>query len=275
MLLDEGGEREAPPYLDGWDYNTQLQLRRNIRVETAVVCNETGIAASAPLLIVVSVFSTSTWLRRTVFSDWLAQPVDERTLEITIDGDELGGTLRLSTAVLLAAEHATRSPFTAHLPTSILWHDRTEIRLQGDAPLFPISVVDFSAAGFEPGAGWHLEIGTDLAAPLHAAIRLYLNRADPVVVGAFARAAAPAPEDTAVLRAVRADVARVMIEHALNQDELRSDGEWEPESLGFALRRLLDRYFPHADLDAVLLQRVEHPGDFSTELFGRLGVFGG
>src|SRR5207244_358288 len=115
--------------------------------------------------------------------------------------------LYLHTSIVLSAGSEATEAFVAHLPGSILWSDRHEIRLQGDAPLFPISVIDFERAGFPARAGWHLEIAADLAAPLHASLRLYLNSAHSVVVAAFANAGNPRPEDRIVTRAVFADVA--------------------------------------------------------------------
>jgi hypothetical protein len=273
-MLDSGnGLREAPPYLDGWDYNTVLELRRELRVDIDAMRSGAGLPTDATLDIVTTAFSTSTWLRQLCFREALQDGKQDVVIAFTLAGGELGGNLRLHTAVLLSTELAGAS-WSAHLVGSILWDDRAEIRLQGDAPLFPISVIDFERAGFAIGAGWHLDIAADLEAPLYASLRLYLNRTDAVVVSAFARADAPSPEDIPVLRAIFADVARVMIEHALNQEELREKRDWDPDSLGFALDHLLSRYFPFADRDAVMLHRIEHPTDFSTELFGQLHVFG-
>ena len=94
-------------------------------------------------------------------------------------------------------------------------------------------------------------------------------------MAAFQNAAAPRPEDRAILRAVRADVARVLVEHSLNQDDLRSPGDWDSESLGFALRALLMRFYHGEDLEQVGLRRMRHPADFTAELLGQLRVFDG
>lgn len=271
LLVDDAGVREAPPYLDAWDYNTELHLRRATEIDAPALRREACLPEAARLELVVTAFSTLTWLRHRVFSA-VIEGSGGTTIELSLGGSDLGGSLRLHTGVLLA-EPLPAQTFTAQFAGSMLWDDHFEIRLQGDAPLFPISVVNFDAAGFPTGAGWHLEIGSDLDLPLHASLRLYINRGQPTVVGAFSRAAAPNAEDVPVLRAVYADVARVMVEHALTQEGLRNGGEWESDSLGFALGRLLERYFPGADLGAILDQRIEHPSAFSTELFARLRVF--
>jgi hypothetical protein len=64
-----------------------------------------------------------------------------------------------------------------------------------------------------------------------------------------------------------------MVEHSLNQEDLRDEQDWEPESLGFALRNLLDRFYPGENLEQVSLRRINHPADFSAELFAQIRVF--
>lgn len=274
-MLNMGDEpREAPPYLDGWDYYTELNLTRELQADAAVIREQANLAVEAPLALSVSAFSTSTWLRTRVFYKALTSETETLTIEVVLPGEGLGGNLRLITSVVLSAGGTSSEGFVAHLAGSVLWSDRHEIRLQGDAPLFPISVIDFERARFPAGAGWHLDIGADLTAPLHASLRLYLNSAHSVVVTAFANAGIPRPEDRVVVRAVFADVARLMVEHALNQDDLRISATWDENSLGFALQNLLQRFFPHVDdLGAIRIDRIEHPSDFSSELFAKIRVF--
>jgi len=274
-MLKAGDElREAPGYLDGWDYNTELNLTRELQVDLNAIRQQASLPVDLLLSLSVTAFSTSTWVRKRVFLQVLTSEVEDVTVDIALMGDDLGGNLRLTTSVVLDTWGEPNGPFVAHLPGSVLWSDRHEIRLQGDAPLFPISVIDFERAGFPAGAGWHLEIGADLAAPLHASLRLYLNSAHNVVVAAFVNAGNPRPEDRMVTRAVFADVARLMVEHALNEDDLRTPTERDENSLGFALQNLLQRFFPHGDdLGATRMHRIEHPSDFSTELFAKIVVF--
>jgi hypothetical protein len=274
-LLHDGNEYlEAPLYLTAWDYHTKLRFRRQLQVDVESVQQESGIGADGQFGIVVSAFSTTTWLRSEVFHDLLKGAEAHVDVQFEIGGEELGGDLRLRTALVLHRNEPIAA-FTAHIPGSVLWDDLHVVRLQGDAPLFPISVVDFDRAGFASNAGWYLRVGSDLSAPLHASIRLYLNANNGQVVAAFQNAAAPRPEDHVLLRAVKADVARVMVEHALNEEELRDEGEWDSESLGRALRGLLIRYYGGEDLTQVNERRVSHPSDFSAELFGKVGVFDG
>lgn len=274
-LLHDGNEYvEAPLYVPAWDYHTKLRFRRQLQVDLESIKQGSGVDADGQFGIVVSAFSTMTWLRSEVFHALLKEEEAHVDLQFEIGGEELGGDLRLRTALVLHRNERI-APFAAHIPGSVLWDDVQVVRLQGDAPLFPISVVDFDRAGFASNAGWYLLIGSDLSAPLHASIRLYLNANNNPVVTAFQNAAAPRPEDHVVLRAVRADVARIMVEHALNEEDLRDEGEWDTESIGQALRSLLIRYYGGEDLTQVNERRVSHPSDFSAELFGKVGVFDG
>jgi hypothetical protein len=135
-------------------------------------------------------------------------------------------------------------------------------------------VIDFERAAFPKDAGWHLEIGTQLDAPLHASIRLYVNSRQQRVVSAFVNAATPTPEGGAILKAIYADVARTIVEHALNQEALYPPAEMERDSIGFALAGLVRRFFPGQDFAVLRKIRVEHPGEFSSELFSQLKIFG-
>jgi hypothetical protein len=266
--------REAPAYLDGWDYYTELSLARELRADVNAMRRQANLSAEAPLSLSVSAFSTASWVRKRVFHQALTSEAEDVTIEVALPGDDLGGNVRLITSVVLNASRESDQPFVAHLSGSVLWSDHYEIRLQGDAPLFPISVIDFERAGFPAGAGWHLDIGADLSAPLHASIRLYLNSSHSAVVAAFANAGTPRPEDKAITRAVFADVARLMVEHALNQEDLGGANDWDESSIGFALQNLLHRFFPHGeDISAVRSHRIDHPSDFSTELFAKLRIF--
>ena len=274
-MMKKGDElREAPVYLEGWDYNTELNLTRELQADVAAMRRQALLPVEAPLSLSVSAFSSSTWTRKHIFHRALTSDVEDVTIEVALPGDDLGGNLHLHTSIVLGGWCESTTAFVAHLAGSIIWSDQREIRLQGDAPLFPISVIDFDRAAFPAGAGWHLEIGSDLKAPLHASLRLYLNSAHSVVVAAFANADNPRPEDTMVIRAVFTDVARLMVEHALNQEDLGGSTEWDENSLGFALQNLLFRFFPHGeDLSAIRAHRIEHPSDFSTELFAKIGIF--
>jgi hypothetical protein len=274
MLEDDGERRELPDYLEGWDYNTRLALSRQIRVDLVTAFEEARLAQGTPLALTVCWFSNASWLRGNAVREHLEGDSVEKELRLELGGFELGGTLSLETALILSDELPSEEPFTAHLPGSVLWRDQKRVRLQGDAPLFPISVVDFERAGFPTRAGWMLDVGTDLEAALLGSLRLYLNSHNDAVVTAFASAGAPKLEDERVLSAVYADVAKVMLEHALNQENILDGSPLrDVDSLGFALQQLVKRYFGEEDPTVIRTRRIEHPADFAAEVFSCVRVF--
>lgn len=264
--------QDAPLYLEGWDYNTLLRPRRVLRIDLEACLQQAKLPAATNLDLVVVAFSSATWLKNTVFTRPIQPTPDDIVIEFELAGSELGGTLRLQTAVVLRERPLSHLPFLATTPSSVLWDDEFEIRLQGNAPMFPISVIDFGRAGFPPGAGWYLDIGASLEAPLHASVRLYLNVANSRVVTAFERAVTPTPEDRAILSAIYADVARIMLAQALNSEAEVKEAT-DKDSLGFAFRHLLMRFYPEEDVGVLRSRQIEHPGDFSAELYSKLEVF--
>ena len=117
MLANGESTRELPIYLDGWDYHTHLRLRRTLGVETARLRERSGLGADAPLALVVSVFSTTTWLRTRTFHHPLGAGDEEEILvEFDLPGEELGGNVRLRTAIILDSGANGEGPFVAHLP---------------------------------------------------------------------------------------------------------------------------------------------------------------
>jgi hypothetical protein len=157
------------------------------------------------------------------------------------------------------------------LPGSILWEKRDETRLQGDAPLFPISVVAFTRAGFPPAAPWKLVVDGGVDHALLGSVRLYLNADNPIVVEAF-RAAQPRAEDERVLDAAYADVARTFVEQALADYEA-IPAEPDPDSLGYAYKTLIGRVFPGESVDTVRERWTTHPGDFGADLLAKVKLF--
>jgi hypothetical protein len=271
-FLEHGGERrQLQAYVADWDYNTDLRLSCDVRVDADAVRRQTRLPDHAPLALTVGWFSTTTYLRDLVYRrDLEHEPVSE-TIHVELRGRRLAGTLVLETRIVLTTAVPRGETFAAHLPGSILWEKRDETRLQGDAPLFPISVVDFTRAAFPASAPWKLVVEGDVDSALLGAVRLYVNVANPIVVGAF-RAAAPRPEDERVLSAAYADVARVFLEHALNDyDAVPEDPD--PDSLGFAYKTLIANLFPGETADSLRERRNAHPSDFAADLLAKVRLF--
>jgi hypothetical protein len=267
-------ERLMPEYLEGWDYNTLLGLSRRVRVIPDQIRKEAGLPPSAQLGLIVSAFSSGSWLRSRCWSTSLGAAEQELETTFELDGGLLGGTLTLNTAVVLNADLGVERAFSAHLAGSVLWNDKVSVRLEGNAPLFPIAAVDFANTRFPLDAPWRLDVNDDdLNASLSSSLRLYINTRCHSVIQAFAEAAVPSPEGERILSAAEADVARLMVEHALAQDSVVGEESFEPGTLGFAFRNAVSlRFFGSAVTVREL--RLTNPSGFSAELYSNLRLFG-
>jgi hypothetical protein len=271
-FIEAAGKRQPlDSYVPEWDYNTDLQLSCEVAVDAEAVRSQTQLPADAPLALTVSWFSKTTFLRDIAYRRELQDPSFAGTIEVRLPGQRLAGTLVLETRVLSMAATEKAEDFVAHLPGSVLWQKRDETRLQGDAPLFPISVVDFARAGFPPLAPWKLVVDGGVENALLGSVRLYVNADNPIVVEAF-QSAAPRPEDDRVLSAAYADVARLLLEYALAEYQ-SIPPDPDPDSLGFALQRIVENIFPGESAQSIRERWEAHPTDFGAELLARVKLF--
>ncbi|ALE76426.1 hypothetical protein AD006_24915 [Pseudonocardia sp. EC080610-09] len=182
-------------------------------------------------------------------------------------GGELGGRLDLSTVLTLrSAGREVGSPAAPRRPGSVLWRDVHPVMLQGDAVLFPLSVVDFGALPYPTGAAWHLELGHDLEAQALGSILLLANERREIVTGALAAAADPGDADRRVLSAVRTDVIRSLVERALVDDGFDLDEDYPVGSIGALLAAVLRATFPDRSPEALRVERRHDPILFTTRV---------
>ena len=235
------GSIPLPDVLPDWDYNTTLDLHRTVAVDGARIRTAVGLAASTPLALSVRWTASGSLLRGLAGSIEVPSE-DDRSLEIafSLPGGDLGGTLTLETviATTVRTEGAERAP---RRPGSILWSDPYDVRLQGDAPLFPLAVADFRELAYPDGAAWYLQIDQDVDAAAMGSMLLLVNSANDLLVRALAEAANPGPDAAAVLSTLSTQVATTLVEQALATDGFQPDHEYEPRSLGAMFVGLLNQ----------------------------------
>jgi hypothetical protein len=257
-VIDPGTEteREAPGSLPDWDYQTDLKLRRRVVIDPPACRESIGLASEAPLAISVRWNSVPSLLRGSAAWVPLADDTQEYVIDVDITGERLGGVVRLETLVVLAADGEPR-PAVAHLVGSNLWYDSIEIRLQGNAPLFPIALIPFSGSSLPARAAWFLELGGDLNATALGAIQLLVNEEHPRIVAAVGRAGSPNDVDRTVLSMLRSDVVRTMLERALGDEAFGMTESFEKDTLGTVLQGLMRTYMSsYLDDDLVEIRRI-------------------
>ncbi|MFJ8438777.1 hypothetical protein [Kitasatospora griseola] len=274
LLVTEDGEVPAPEALPDWDYHMDLHLRRTVRVDLDRVRSQSGLPADTALTL------AAVW---TATGSNLGGPAERlrltgggtitAELDFLLRGADLGGLVLLDTALVLSERRTDGRPASPRRAGSVLWSDREALRLQGDAPQFPIAVIDFARTSFPDDAAWHLQITGGLESATMGSLLLLVNERNATTTTAFENAGKPRPIDRVVLSAVYADAARIMIEHALGDVGFDSDAEFPDGSLGATLLSLFDRLFPEQSITEVGLRRRQSPALFASDLQAAVKIF--
>jgi hypothetical protein len=267
VIIAGSDVREQADRIRHWDYFTPVTVSRDLEVDVEGVLGDCKLRQTARLGAIIQWHSSSTNLRgtSTVFEIGHGRV----NLSLRLRGEELGGMLRLDCRVILL-KGSSRAPvlLAPQRGASILWSDGTTIALEGQSARFPIQLVDFERAGVAGGsrAAWFLQWRpTDLDAPTLGSVRLLLNRGHPVVARLVSEGAV-APELVAVQSALRHDVARQLIQGALESSEFDRETTYGLGALGTALQGLLDSTFGSDSLDAIRGLRRTSPSDFEARL---------
>ncbi|MEV6846565.1 hypothetical protein [Actinoplanes sp. NPDC051411] len=271
-LDPDGAPTALPPTVFAWDYQTDLHLSREVRIDTVALRRQSGLPEDAALVCVCEWTASNSLLSGILdYVEILSSAA--HTLQGRITGTDLGGSLTLRTAVVVAADTTDPRPFVAARAGEVLLDEVVTINLDGDDAMFPVSVCDFTAAGVDPHARWYLQTPADPYTAALGGLRLYLNADDRELVNAAVRVATPTAAQQRLIDDMRHDVTRQLVDLVL----LRPD--WlealpsctvEPESFGASLAIVLETLFPGEPHQTLAAQRVERPGDFAARLQGAL-----
>ncbi|WP_338597162.1 hypothetical protein [Saccharopolyspora sp. SCSIO 74807] len=273
-MSTQDGDVPLRTELANWDYLMDLDLRRTVRVEVDAVRSQSGLGADSRLMLSAVWTSSGSNLRGPGHRVPLEGPgTREVELLVPLRGTDLGGTLLLDTALVLA--HCGEAPSLAspRRAGSVLWSDRHEVRLQGDAPQFPIAVIDFARTSFSGDAAWHLQIGDNLEGAAMGSLLLLVNEQNAAAVAAVGRAERPGETDRLVLSAIRADVTRTMLEHALSSEDFYDGAAFTDETLGAALQALYRRLFPETSIEEMRRRREQYPNFFASDVQHAVKLF--
>ncbi|MGW2637322.1 hypothetical protein [Streptomyces sp. NPDC001348] len=273
-LVVEDGEVALPEALPDWDYQLDVHVRRALRVDLDRVRQQTGLSTNTALMLSVVWTATGSNLSGPAQQVRMSES-GTRTVQfdIRLRGADLGGLLLLDTALVLAERASDARPSSPRRAGSVLWSDREALRLQGDAPQFPMAVIDFARTSFPDDAAWHLQISGGLENATMGALLLLVNEQNTVTATAFQNAGKPRPVDRIVLSAVYADAARVMVEHALGHEDFVEDADFPDGSLGATLLSLFDQLFPGQSITDIRLRHRQSPALFSSDLQAAVKIF--
>lgn len=268
----DGTPIDLPATVIAWDYQTDLHLSREVRVDIVALRQQAGLPEDVALVCVCEWTASNSLLSGVLDHVEILSPATH-ALQGHIAGTDLGGALTLRTAVIVAADTTDSRPFIAARAGEVLLDDVVTARLDGDDAMFPVSVCDFTAAGVDPHARWYLQTPADPYTPAMGGLRLYLNVDDRELVNAAVRAATPTGAQQRLIDEMRHDVTRQLVDLVLlRQDWLEAIPSCavDPESFGASLVIVLETLFPGEPHQTLAAQRVERPGDFAARIQGAL-----
>lgn len=172
---------EADGLVAGWDPGTFLEVRRGVRVEADLLAATARLPVGTELSLVPAWWceSAATRGKGDAIRLQVGVPVGPCQIRLRIPGDQIAGTVKLRTLLLLQAlpMDLPADPLRAHRPGSILWEDAILLRLDEEEPRFPVASLDFALLGWPAGAAWILKVDPhDLSRPVGTALRLHLNQ---------------------------------------------------------------------------------------------------
>lgn len=275
-LVTDGVETVLDESLPDWDYHTNLSFRRSVALNMDSIRVACGLASTSTVAVSVVWSASGSNLRAPASrAEVSGVGICEFTVSADLLGTDLGGVLSLETVLTLATGNAAAPSWAPKHAGSLLWSDSVAVRLQGDAPQFPVAIVDFAATAYPVEAGWFLEVGNSLDSATMGSVLLLVNESNRPVSSAFKNAAAPSAADIAVMSAVYSDVARTLVEHALGNVDFDLESEYRDGSVGETLQSLLSMRFPGRSLDELRNTRNNAPSVFSADLQAAVRVFAG
>lgn len=268
IFTDRQEWESLEPALASWDYNTNLIVRRSVAIDVDAVRDSAQLPASAGLA-----WSVSWRARDSSLSSLLGEVVsaeDETTIEIRLDASELGAAVDLITRLVLTTEIREPSPGVACKVGSILYEDVQRLDLLGSMAQFPVSVIDFHAAGLDPDASFVLELDDDPRTPLLGGALLMINARDADLVRAATTAGAPSGLSSVLVSGLSEEVYRTLIEYATAPEraDLLDEGDFDDESIGRTVLMLAARSERVGGLEGLRRLRSEDPVRFVAAVIG-------
>lgn len=261
---------DNPTVLRGWDYAMDLTIERRITVDSPDrILVDCGLPPGTDVAGVICWHATGTKTRGT--SAPLVLTGGDHVLSVELSGGELAGTLELSVRIVLMDRPVGADAITADRRGAVLWDDPRVHRvvLEGNLPRFPTAVVSFATHPFFAvdalwALGWDPD---DLSRPVLGAMCLYINDDHPA-----RRALTDDSDRHDLLAALRLDIARQMLDGALDNPDFDCESAHEDESLGAALAQLQRLVFPDTSTDDVRELRRARRSSYETRIQAVIGL---
>lgn len=268
LVDDRRGPEALEDFIEGWDYARDLQLERTITLDRAIGSDALGMEIDgAQIAVFVRVGTGPGSMPRRLsiaHRERLkpGQPVEIRPLVV---GSQLSQRLLLETTIVLASPGAATSRFAPKLPGAILWRDRLDVALEGQAPRFPMEIVSFNerfAGRPESSAPWLLHwLPGQLNRDFGGSVRLYLNHDRADFIERFRSA------DPLTLQVTLADVINQILSYAIAQEDLAEQlADVDATSVAGHIASWLELAFPGQSVSSVRSLHDTAPGRFHAAI---------
>ncbi|MCG3776028.1 MAG: hypothetical protein JW395_2877 [Nitrospira sp.] len=278
-IKDGDQHLEDGTLLPTWDPSTQVTVVRMVQINIGLMMETGRILPGSRLAIVPTWWSPGTGLRgKGSDAVFTAEGTTKKQLDISmvLPGEQLRHSVQARTSLVLIDRPSRPSPdpLSASRSGSVLWHDEISVVLEGDAPRFPVTAVNFSENFLgNQMTCWCLEWSPrDLEAPALSCLRLWINKEHQLFYEA-AVATAPAPEQLAIRSTLRFAIAEEMLSMALDHAEDLEQGTFDHGSCGKVFVDLIEQLFPDMEPSALKQLRLREPGRFSAAIQSRTQLF--
>lgn len=267
-LNEHGALVEMGDHLAGWDYAVDLTIQRTVSLSKAFSHDVLGVEPEdldLALIVRIGTGSGSMPRRLATLLRVPLQPGRPVPIDCAIGGRGLSQRLLLETTIVLGAEARPLKRFAPTAMGSILWRDRIDVALEGQAPRFPMETVSFSqrfSGRAEQSAPWLLHwLPGQLHRDFGGAVRLYLNHDHAPFMERFTAA------DPLTLQVTLADVITQVLSYAIVQDDLEDQlADCEATSVAGHISAWLSLAFPGLDLANVRKLHDYERGRFNAAI---------
>jgi hypothetical protein len=260
--------------MPSWDPAVSIKTFTRISINTEKVFLECGLKHDAKLLLAAVWSSAGTVLRgvgeRIILTS--KSETQKLTIAVDIEGVLLANWVELSINLVLIDVGSTNNPFAAKYPGSILFRSPIfRLYIQGEGARFPVEVIDFGNTQYPNDAAWALFWDPyNLHQTIYGDLRLYINSKHERVREAVSN---DKPNNRDIQEAIRFDIARMLIEGALRNEEfINNPDTYSRDSVGFVIKNMIQNYFPNISLSN-LREDFSNPQTFEPKLQDRLRIF--
>lgn len=247
---------ETPDFLPGWDNSTGIVLERSLETRIGSLLEELGIESEdVPIemqLWLGTGGSRTPTSQRLGWRDLLAESLH---VACNVPGEGLAGQLQLDLVMVLSRDledHETGSRLSPRHQGDLLWRDVHRIRLEGDAPQFPVTSQPLQ--GDMTDALWVLKTHLDdPRVPLEHAVRVVFNSNRPEFMQCLQK------RDPVVMQALMSDVILRMVD-ALLEPLMHEEGDLPDDSAGAVVARWVRTIF--GDFSRADILRMSDPDRF-------------